>query len=65
MSIVITFFFFFFFWPFNWQKERKKKVKMVDDNVFCPLVFLIKGTVKMDIEAIVAHGSWDPHGPHR
>ena len=64
MSIVIT---FFFFWPFNWQKERKKKkkVKMVDDNVFCPLVFLIKGTVKMDIEAVVAHGSWDPHGPHR
>ena len=64
MSIVIT---FFFFWPFNWQKEikKKKKVKMVDDNVFCPLVFLIKGTVKMDIEAVVAHGSWDPHGPHR
>ena len=63
MSIVITF--FFFFGLLIGKRKEKKKVKMVDDNVFCPLVFLIKGTVKMDIEAVVAHGSWDPHGPHR
>ena len=32
------------------------EVKMVDNNVFCPLVFLIKGRVKMDIGAMYLTG---------